>query len=143
MRAALAGESLSELLLAEVELFAALPFLRKCANGCVPEVDEADRIGRRPSAQGTGLGMIVVDASAMVELLLDTDLGSRIDAKVMATESRSNTGAHYLTCIRGATTMLLPDSVTLNSQIEGTYVKAVYRMRYSPQGSQMSRSSGL
>lgn len=32
--------------------------------------------------------MIVVDASAMVELLLDTDLGRRIDERVLATPSR-------------------------------------------------------
>ena len=83
VRAAGSGQTLSDYLLAELERSGRATHARRDADpnpqskAC--DVEDAGR-GRHPG--GARVGVIVVDASALLEFLLQTPLGTRVEARL-------------------------------------------------------------
>jgi plasmid stability protein len=87
VRAAQSGMTLSDYLLGEIERIAALP----THDEMLARLHARSRVklrtpGRSDYSEGTRLRMIVVDASAITEFLLQTELGSRVECRLYSND---------------------------------------------------------
>jgi predicted nucleic acid-binding protein len=86
VRAAAAGRTLPDYILGEMERLAGRPTRDEMLANPWPEPRQVEDLGHSGDTRRTRLSMIVVDASAWLEFLLQTPVGTRVEARLFRDE---------------------------------------------------------